>query len=157
MGGNPDIPEGGPPMSIMSGLEDRLSSSASLPEGRAGNSECKPLSLFSHLLSFSWRRFSRAFSAASSSPQSTFPGFADGEGICADLRFMRTLRRPCSGGGPEEAAGTKDGVMPKMIVMGHATAEEGLEIGPLRLERTADSNGGYQISADAARVGKSRI
>lgn len=64
--------------------------------------------------------------------------------------------KPRSGGGLEEALGNKGGVIPKMIVIGRDMADVGLEMGPLRRERTAERSGGYQISAEAARVGKSR-
>jgi len=52
--------------------------------------------------------------------------------------------------------GAMGGVMPKMIVIGLLTGEDGREIGPMRRWRTAESRCGYHVEEADARVGKSR-
>lgn len=51
----------------------------------------------------------------------------------------------------------RDGVIPNIIVIGFPTGDEGLDMGPRRLSRTAERRGGYHAEDTGARVGKSRM
>jgi len=59
-------------------------------------------------------------------------------------------------GGLCEVGGVREGVIPKIMVIGFITGEDGLDIGPRRRSRTAERRGGYHADDEVASVGKSR-
>jgi hypothetical protein len=69
---------------------------------------------------------------------------------------MRRLIRPLLEG-PCDVGGVREGVIPKMTVIGFITGEDGLDIGPRRRSRTAERSGGYHADDEGASVGKSRM